>query len=124
MSLLDDLRRAGVPARTARRWAGEGLLNRVHPGVYALGHRRLSTEGIRLAATLACGAGCGITSLTAATMYRAYFGRSPIRVVVAHQRRLAPRRGDRLVAFGAELRAFYGRHRAVAPSQALQCLLG
>jgi very-short-patch-repair endonuclease len=44
----------GVPASTIDRWARKGWLQPLHRGVYAVGHRRISREGIWLAAVLAC----------------------------------------------------------------------
>lgn len=46
---------AGLASNTIDRWATVGWLRRVHRGVYALGHRVLTTDGRRLAAVLACG---------------------------------------------------------------------
>jgi predicted transcriptional regulator of viral defense system len=45
-----------------------GTLIRLHPGVYALGHRRLRVEGQWLAAVLACGAGAALSHRDAAAL--------------------------------------------------------
>jgi hypothetical protein len=52
--------RGAVEVRVAR-----GQLQRVHAGVYAVGHRRLDREGRWLAAVLACGAGAALSCRSA-----------------------------------------------------------
>lgn len=47
----------GVSSATIARWVSVGHLHRLYPGVYAVGHRRISREGEWMAAVLACGAG-------------------------------------------------------------------
>jgi very-short-patch-repair endonuclease len=44
----------GVPTSTIDRWVHKGWLQPRHRGVFAVGHRRISREGIWLAAVLAC----------------------------------------------------------------------
>jgi very-short-patch-repair endonuclease len=44
----------GLASSTIDRWVERGHLHRIHRGVYAVGHRRLTQEGIWLAAVLAC----------------------------------------------------------------------
>jgi len=46
----------GVPSQTISEWVRAGRLHRLHRGVYAVGHPRLSFEGRCLAAALACSA--------------------------------------------------------------------
>jgi len=46
-----------------------GRLHRLHPGVYALGHRLLSREGRWMAAVLACGAGAVLSHRSAAALW-------------------------------------------------------
>ncbi|HEX2097302.1 MAG TPA: AbiEi antitoxin N-terminal domain-containing protein [Solirubrobacterales bacterium] len=52
---LDQLRTLGYSRDTVARAARSGRLHRLHRGVYAVGHRRLSWHGHCLAAALACG---------------------------------------------------------------------
>ncbi len=52
------------------RWAGAGRLHRLHPGVYALGHRSLSIEGELVAALLHAGPGAALSHATAAWWWR------------------------------------------------------
>ena len=47
----EQLLSAGLSGSTISRWVGRGLLIRIHPGVYAVGHRRHCVES-RLAAAL------------------------------------------------------------------------
>lgn len=44
---------AGMSPATITLWIRTGHLHRIHRGVYALGHRAISGDGIRLAAVLA-----------------------------------------------------------------------
>jgi len=66
----------GVESWRIRKWVADGLLRRVHKGVYAVGHEAPSLLGDYMAAVLACGAD------TAALSHRAQ----------AHVTRLLPRR--------------------------------
>ncbi len=52
---IAQLRAAGVPASTWNRWAANGRLRPVQPGVFAVGHRALSERGRRRAALLSAG---------------------------------------------------------------------
>jgi hypothetical protein len=57
--------------------SADGLLHRLHRGVYAVGHRSVSPEGRWMAAVLACGGGAVLGHLAAATLWgwlRADFG--------------------------------------------------
>jgi very-short-patch-repair endonuclease len=46
-----------------------GRLHRLHRGVYAVGHRRVSREGRWVAAVLACGDGAALSHTTAAALW-------------------------------------------------------
>jgi predicted transcriptional regulator of viral defense system len=46
-----------------------GLLHRIHPGVYAVGHRRLAPTGKLLAAQLSCGPTAFLSHRTAAALW-------------------------------------------------------
>ena len=46
-----------------------GRLHRIHRGVYAVGHKRLSREGRLMAAALACGPGAVLSHATAASVW-------------------------------------------------------
>jgi very-short-patch-repair endonuclease len=52
---LDQLRAIGISAEAARHRVRIGRLHRIHRGVYAVGHPRLTPEGRWMAAVLACG---------------------------------------------------------------------
>ena len=54
-----------------------GRLHRLHVGVYAVGHRKLSAAGRRLAAVLACGRGALISHQTAADLWNIRPSASP-----------------------------------------------
>jgi hypothetical protein len=72
-----------------------GTLHRVHRGVYALGHKRLSEKGMYMAAVLAAGERAALASLSAAALWKAW--RRPvhqIHVLVPGDRR--PQQGFRL----------------------------
>jgi very-short-patch-repair endonuclease len=66
---LADLRAAGVDARVAQEWAALGRLHRVHRGVYAVGHPRLTPDGRRLAAVRAYGRRAIASHHTAAALW-------------------------------------------------------
>jgi predicted transcriptional regulator of viral defense system len=63
---LEQARTAGLSSRAVQRRAAAGRLHRVHRGVYAVGHVRLTADGRRSAATLAAGEGSGVSHATAA----------------------------------------------------------
>jgi predicted transcriptional regulator of viral defense system len=50
----------GVPAATIAHWARAGHLHRLHRGVYAVGHRRITREARWMAAVLACPPGSAL----------------------------------------------------------------
>jgi len=50
-----QLEALGLSAAAVTRWARNGRLRRMYPGVYAVGHAVLVPDGRRLAAVLACG---------------------------------------------------------------------
>jgi very-short-patch-repair endonuclease len=52
------------------RWVRAGRLHRIHRGVYAVGHARLSNEGRWMAAVLACGPGAALSHRSAAALWR------------------------------------------------------
>lgn len=65
-----QLERRGVSATRVSRWAGDGTLHRVHPGVYAVGHRALSEPARLAAALLYAGPGAMLSHATAAWWWR------------------------------------------------------
>jgi hypothetical protein len=60
---------AGLTAKHVRGRIERGLLHPVHPGVYAVGHRRLMPRGRWLAAVLACGPGALLSHRSAAALH-------------------------------------------------------
>lgn len=58
-----------------------GRLHRLHRGVYAVGHTRLSRSGRFMAAVLACGEGAVLSHRSAAALWGLY-GEAPVRVDV------------------------------------------
>src|SRR5215208_3743622 len=56
--------RSAIGDRAAAR-----RLHRIHRGVYAVGHRRLSDEGRWMAAVLACGDGAVLSHVSAAQLW-------------------------------------------------------
>lgn len=67
---VDQLRALGINAAAARQRARRGRLHRVHRGVYAVGHSRLSNEGRWMAAVLACGPEVALSHRSAAELWR------------------------------------------------------
>ncbi len=66
-----------------------GTLHRLHRGVYAVGHAKLSEKGRYMAAVLAAGEGAVLAGLSAAKLWQAWRRKVPeIHVVVPGNRRL------------------------------------
>lgn len=63
---VHQLSEAGLSAGAVHRRVQAGRLHRLHRGVYALGHRRLTAEGRWMAAVLACGQGAVLSHRSAA----------------------------------------------------------
>ena len=61
-----QLTRSGLSAASISRWLRGGRLQRIHPRVYAVGHRALSTEGVLAAALLYAGPGAALSHASAA----------------------------------------------------------
>jgi len=77
--LLDlGLSHSGV----SRRVTGHRL-HRIHRGVYAVGHKRLSREGRWMAAVLAAGDGAALSHLSAAVLWQIWRGRVDTTDVIA-----------------------------------------
>jgi hypothetical protein len=94
---LDQLRAIGISAETARQRMRRGRLHRVHRGVYAVGHPRLSSEGRWMAAVLACGTGAALSHRSAAELWRMLAPRTgPVDVTVPHRSGRSRRHGIRL----------------------------
>lgn len=65
-----QLREIGIAGATVARWIRVGRLHRLHAGVYAVGHRCVSREGLYLGAVLACGPGAVLSHGSAARLHR------------------------------------------------------
>ncbi len=76
----------GLSARAVRKRVAAGRLHRVHEGVYAVGHTRLSRQGRYMAAVLACGVESALSHRSAAAhrSLRAN-SRAPIDVISARR---------------------------------------
>jgi very-short-patch-repair endonuclease len=66
---LAQLRGAGMSKVAASRRTETGRLHRIHRGVYAVGHTRLTFEGRCMAAALALGDGAAISHTSAAALW-------------------------------------------------------
>jgi very-short-patch-repair endonuclease len=74
-----------------------GRLHRVHRGVYAVGHRRLSNEGRWMAAVLACGEEAVLSHFSAAALWRMLKpADGPIHVTLPHTNGRSKRKGIRI----------------------------
>lgn len=87
---LRDLRDVGISERAAQVRVGSGRLHRVHRGVYAVGHPRLTADGRRFAAVRAYGRGAVASHLTAGALWGLRRG-ARLEITVASAR--APRDG-------------------------------
>lgn len=66
---MDQLRAIGLSERAVHDWTLTGRLHRVHQGVYAVGHARLTREGGYMAAVLACGPDAVLSHRSAADLW-------------------------------------------------------
>src|SRR5215213_3749143 len=64
-----QLEQHGLSAAAISRWAASGRLHRIYPGVYAVGHRAICTEGRLLAAVLYAGPGAALSHASAASWW-------------------------------------------------------
>jgi very-short-patch-repair endonuclease len=69
VAVLTQLKAAGMSSRAVYRRVESGRLHRIHQGVYAVGHRALSSEGRWMAAVLACGEGAVLSHRSAAELW-------------------------------------------------------
>jgi predicted transcriptional regulator of viral defense system len=76
-----QLRELGLSRATISRWTATGRLHRVHPGVYAVGHTRLSTEGRLVAALLYARPGAMLSHTTAAWWWQ-LIDHQPMRIQI------------------------------------------
>jgi predicted transcriptional regulator of viral defense system len=81
--------RAGIDDDGIARRVRKGTLHRVHQGVYAVGHPKLTTHGRWAAAVLACGPGCALSRLDAAALWGFYDASGPrVHVLTASYRKV------------------------------------
>jgi very-short-patch-repair endonuclease/predicted transcriptional regulator of viral defense system len=66
---LDQLKRLGLGRAAVAKRAAIGRLHRVHRGVYAVGHPRLTMHGHWMAAVLACGPNAVLSHRSAAGLW-------------------------------------------------------
>jgi very-short-patch-repair endonuclease/predicted transcriptional regulator of viral defense system len=66
---LTQLKALGLTASAVRSRVASGRLHRVHRGVYAVGHGRLTVEGQWIAAVLACGSKAVLSHRSAAALW-------------------------------------------------------
>ncbi len=84
----EQLRALGFSDAAIARLVALGRLHRIHRGVYAVGRRELSREGVFLAAVLALGAGAVLSHFAAAALWDCWTGRtSPVDVTVPRKAR-------------------------------------
>lgn len=87
----DQLAEFGFSEKAIRHRLGSGRLHRLWPGVYAVGRRHVTLEGLWLAAVLTCGEGAALSHESAAQLWRIRpRRRSEIEVTVPYRRN--PRR--------------------------------
>jgi very-short-patch-repair endonuclease len=94
---VDQLRALGLSLDAISYRVRIGRLHRIHRGVYAVGHARLSNEGRWMAAVLACGPGAALSHRSAAALWRMLpHGRGHAEVTVPGHGGRKRRKGIRL----------------------------
>jgi very-short-patch-repair endonuclease len=74
---LEQLLRVGVSREAVKGRLRSGRLHRVHRGVYAVGHAKLTREGRWLAAVIACGQGAVLSHASAGALWGILSSTSP-----------------------------------------------
>jgi len=83
---------AGLSSKQVAHRLRTGRLVPLHRGVYAVGHRRLTAEGVWLAAVLACGEGAVLSHRDAAALHGlGRWNRGPIEISAPSERPGQPR---------------------------------
>lgn len=82
----DELVALGMSATSIARWTHIGRLQRIHPRVYAVGHRRLRREGWRMAALLTTGPSSHLTHWPGLAVMGLARDRSTVHVIPAGRR--------------------------------------
>ena len=122
----EQLRAIGFSDAAIARRLALGRLHRIHQGVYAVGRRELSREGVFLAAVLAVGGDAVLSHFAAAALWECWTGRTvPVDVTVA--RKLRPRRGIRPHAVDALPAIATDIHRGIpvtTPARTIRDLAG
>jgi len=98
-------------------------LRRIHRGVYALGHARLSRQGRCLAAVLACGEGAVLSHHSAAWLW-GFLPTCPPEASVTVPSQGHRRRGIRVYRVAALPRSEYGTLEGIPVTSAERTLLG
>jgi very-short-patch-repair endonuclease len=96
----EELLALGISAAGITRRLGSGRLHRKHRGVYAVGHPRLTQQGVWLAAVKACGPSSALSHQSAAALWSllpAYRGLPHVTVPKLGR----PRRRDGIVLHGS-----------------------
>jgi very-short-patch-repair endonuclease len=87
---LAQLEGLGMDRRTAAARVRSGRLHRIHHGVFAVGHPRLTDDGMRMAAVLACGPGAVLSHGAAAAHWGISDGDDRLHVTAPNRRGRSP----------------------------------
>jgi very-short-patch-repair endonuclease len=68
----------GLSTKAVTRRVEKGRLQRIHRGVYAVGHAQRTSEARWMAAVMACGSGSVLSHLDAAALWKIYDGEGPL----------------------------------------------
>lgn len=98
-------------------------LRRIHRGVYAVGHARISSHGRCLAAVLACGAGTVLSHHSAAWLW-GFLPTCPVEASVTAPSQGHRRRGIRVYRVAALSSADFGTLESIPVTSAARTLLG
>lgn len=118
-----QLRELGFSKGHISRAFGSGRLRRIHRGVYAVGHGRISRHGRCLAAVLACGEGAVLSHHSAAWLW-GFLPTCPAEASVTVPSQGHRRRGIRVYRVAALPSADHGTLEGIPATSAARTLLG
>ncbi|HVE67105.1 MAG TPA: type IV toxin-antitoxin system AbiEi family antitoxin domain-containing protein [Solirubrobacteraceae bacterium] len=120
---LAQLRALGLSARGVQKRAAAGRLHRLHRGVYAVGHPKVTLDGRRLAAVMAAGPKAALSHRSAAAVWGIRRGPETRIELTTSDRGRKPPAGTRLHRVRTPLDAAVASHNAIPVTTVARTLL-